>query len=679
MKRLFSSALLLLTLTQSAPAADLPRADTDGFQRVVAPFFKSHCIDCHGPDVQEGELSLHDIDPDLIRGEQFEQWRIIDEQLRFGDMPPEDEPQPKGREREAALQWIRQELLKTQQPGVVSDQKLVLPEYGNYVDHDALFNRPAGPVIPAAPRLWRMRPEIYERFVREIGDGDVRGVSRPFTKLDGTGIKDFAAPYFIDEPTTDMLLANAEKIVEQQVTNRHKYRELRNLVREDSPPTPEEVQRAVEGEFRLALRRVPTEEERQRFTDLWKKSTEQSGHVIGGRTMLMGILMRPEALFRLELGGGPVDALGRQRLSQREIAIALSFALRDRTDRGVMDAAGKDELTTRDQVIAQVERMLADPKGDNTRIMQFFREYFGYPGAADVFKDPPERGKYNPGVLVSDLEFMIRDILEEDKDVFYQLLTTNKTYVNLRVDWKRGTRSRAERSPLFETVYGLPPDWKWTEKQPIELPAQERCGVLTHPAWLVAWSGNFDNHPVQRGKWVRTHLLGGTVPDVPIGVDARIPEDEHKTLRERLAMATGAAECWRCHKKMDPLGLPLEQFDHYGNYRKLELDRPVETGGAITRTGDERIEGNVSNPLEMIRRLARSERAEQVFVRHAFRFFMGRNETLGDAKTLQDAHRAYRESGGSFNALVVSLLSSDSFLYRTADDSGPSAVADQEN
>jgi hypothetical protein len=48
-----------------------------------------------------------------------------------------------------------------------------------------------------------------------------------------------------------------------------------------------------------------------------------------------------------------------------------------------------------------------------------------------------------------------------------------------------------------------------------------------------------------------------------------------------------------------------------------------------------------------------------------FRFFMGRNETLGDAKTLQDAHKPYVESNGSMKELVVSLLSSDSFIYRT--------------
>jgi hypothetical protein len=43
---------------------------------------------------------------------------------------------------------------------------------------------------------------------------------------------------------------------------------------------------------------------------------------------------------------------------------------------------------------------------------------------------------------------------------------------------------------------------------------------------------------------------------------------------------------------------------------------------------------------------------------------MGRNETLVDSPTLIAADQAYLESGGSMQALVASLLSSDSFLYR---------------
>ena len=52
---------------------------------------------------------------------------------------------------------------------------------------------------------------------------------------------------------------------------------------------------------------------------------------------------------------------------------------------------------------------------------------------------------------------------------------------------------------------------------------------------------------------------------------------------------------------------------------------------------------------------------------------MGRNETLNDAPVLQDAHRAYKENGGSMNALITSLLTSDAFLYRNV--GAPASVA----
>ena len=70
---------------------------------------------------------------------------------------------------------------------------------------------------------------------------------------------------------------------------------------------------------------------------------------------------------------------------------------------------------------------------------------------------------------------------------------------------------------------------------------------------------------------------------------------------------------------------------------------------------------------EMIDKLAGSQQVKQVFVRHAFRFWMGRNETINDATVLQDAYRAYEGNGGSMQALIASLVTSDAFLYRTVE------------
>jgi hypothetical protein len=202
--------------------------------------------------------------------------------------------------------------------------------------------------------------------------------------------------------------------------------------------------------------------------------------------------------------------------------------------------------------------------------------------------------------------------------------------------------------------------------QPYRRP--NRAGMLTHPAWLIAHSLNDSTDPIRRGKWVREHLLGGVIPDIPITVDASVPEDHTKTLRERLRK-TEVAECWRCHKKMNPLGYAFEIYDDFGRYRTEESlskgdTKPVNAKSELVDTNEMALDGEFKDALELIHRLAESDKVRQCMIRHVFRYFMGRNELLSDSKTLIAADRAYLESGGSFNALLISILSSDSFLYR---------------
>ena len=194
-------------------------------------------------------------------------------------------------------------------------------------------------------------------------------------------------------------------------------------------------------------------------------------------------------------------------------------------------------------------------------------------------------------------------------------------------------------------------------------PEGQRLGILTHPSWLVSHSDAMDNHAILRGRWIRERLLGGGIPDVPITVDAMLPDEPQTTLRHRMRV-TREKYCWTCHEKMDPLGLPFEMYNHAGIYRTEEWGKPVDTSGAIIDSGDPKLDGPVKDALDMIQKLSESERVEQVFVRHAFRFWMGRNETLNDRPVLQAAHKAYRDSGGSMNALITSLVTSDAFLYR---------------
>ncbi len=385
-------------------------------------------------------------------------------------------------------------------------------------------------------------------------------------------------------------------------------------------------------------------------------------------------------------------------LAPVDLARALGLALGGEQDSLVFQAAQKGELTTKAQVQVQVRRMLDDPKLENPRLLHFFRDYFGYDKATGIVKDQPKDFIHEPSILVEDTDRLVLHILKADKDVLRELLTTRVSFVNTTKKTNKQTRmeeivravipnppdkNNKVRSGL-ESIYGVP---EWPATQPVLLPEGTRIGVLMQPSWLVAFSTHFDNNPVRRGRWVRERLLGGSIPDPPIGGVARVSDEKHLPFRDRLK-GTREGLCLNCHRMMDDLGLPFENFDHYGRFRTTETVLDLEataknvdkdgksrgpihhevelnSKGLISYSGDAILNGPVNNPREMIQRLAKSDRVRQVFIRHAFRYFLGRNETLADAKTLQQADKDYVDSQGSFKALVVSLLSSDSFLKRS--------------
>ena len=230
--------------------------------------------------------------------------------------------------------------------------------------------------------------------------------------------------------------------------------------------------------------------------------------------------------------------------------------------------------------------------------------------------------------------------------------------------------------------------WNYPVTQPAKM--EHRKGILTHPAWLIAFAGNTATDPIRRGKWVREKLLAGTIPDVPVTVDAVIPEDHHKTLRQRLETKTHDEYCWKCHERMNPLGTTFEMYDDFGRFRTEEAlehpdnlvkkmpDKgapatdlrdiyktlPINATGHLAGTGDPKLDGDLRDAIDLAGRLAKSTKVRQSIIRHAFRFFIGRNEVLSDSKTLIDADQSYVQSGGSFDAVIISLLTSDSFIYR---------------
>ncbi|MCE9566508.1 MAG: DUF1588 domain-containing protein [Planctomycetes bacterium] len=714
-------ALALVAVFLGARAADPPAGPTEfkfetaaqsksEFDKSAAPFLTKHCAECHNAKNAKGDLDLAALDPDMKATTSGARWAMVVEKLATGEMPPKGKPRPADAELVAVGQWAHAEAKRAGRPFT----RRAAYANGNAVPHHVLFDPKNVPPFDGGPRVRRLSPEIYAAFTNDLAKGRP-GIGQPFSPEGKSTFKDMGAPK-MDEPVTAQLIQNALAIVELQTAYKVEdgqvkgvgftQKEFLALFDPKNLPTDVQLEAAVAKQFDTILKRQPTAEEKARFVALMKKNITDAGQTVGVRYALAAVLLLPEAVFRMEVGAGKPDAKGRVRLAPREIAFALAYALTDkRPDAELLKAAATGELDTDAGVAKQVRRLLDDPKTDKTRILRFIREYFGYDAALEVFKDSKDNPEHDARVLIEDTDRLVLYVLEQDRQVLKELLTTNKSFVAYKTaaDTKK---KRAEELAKFERekaanpekfkgktykpfgksvyeVYGLK---DFPDTQPVELPAEQRAGILTQPAWLVAQSTSFDNHAIHRGKWVRERLLGGVVPDVPITVDAQLPDAPHKTLRERMAV-TQQEYCWKCHRLMNDVGYPFEQFDHFGRFRTAEKvldpvateknkdpkgkplgpvtrDAPQDATGLIAHVGDPALDGPVKNVAEYMKRLASSERVEQVFVRHAFRYWTSRNESPGDAATLQAAHKAYRDSNGSMKALIVSLLSSESFLYR---------------
>jgi hypothetical protein len=639
-----------------------------------------------------------------------------------------------------------------------------------------------------------------------LGSPDNKNVTQPFQKADGEGISDYAALLYADSSTFDSLFRNAEYIVDKtlrmafvemeyqsqgktikdwqadrakvlqaqkdiedryvkegrtpryirgmhrEINQKYGYqtpKTYRDIIFSKSRPSKSLIEAAIRNHYFLTVQREPTKGELAKYTMFMEDSIRKSGNYFGLRIAMIAIMVSPEFIYRSELGLGAKASHGRYMLSSTELAFAISYALTDtKPDQKLMDAAKQGKLKTRQDIETQVKRLLEDESVEKPRTIRFFQEFFGYHHAPAVFKDEKRFAKgytfFNYAQkYVTETDVLINYILKKDKNVFKELLTTDKYFVAhsgdnkevkveieaynkmftyfKKLDWKSfnkkipknhqkfiqsllpkfkhlngrmlqstmkhmieceklgitsfGSRDKIDRANYL-LAYNLPArKWDFAVEQPFVLAKGKRAGILSHPSWLIAHSLNSTTDPVRRGKWIRERLLAGTIPDVPITVDAVVPEDHTKTLRERYAV-TEATECWKCHAKMNPLGYAFETFDDFGRWRDQEnmeglpkksknyQTKPVNSKGYLHGTGDKSLDGEVVDAVDLVNRLAKSRRVQQSFIRHAFRYWMGRNELFTDSQTLIRAEKAYVDNGGSFKALMISLLTSDSFIYR---------------
>ena len=317
--------------------------------------------------------------------------------------------------------------------------------------------------------------------------------------------------------------------------------------------------REIVREFASKAFRRPAED---RFVDaltalaLDRNQDDGAKFVDGVKLAVTATLTSPRFLFRREVQAEP-DNPGRVvPVDQFALASRLSYFLwSGPPDAELLQIAKQNRLHLPEVLRQQVNRMIADPRSD-AFVAGFVHQWLDM-----------ER-----------LDFFQFDVnLYRDFDESTRAATREEVYqsfAHLLRDSKEGSLGKLLKSDyifangLLATYYDLE-GVSGDEFRKIKLPADSpRGGLLGMAAIHAMGSDGVASSPVERGAWVLRHLLNDPPPPAPPNVPqiSRL-EGQTLTTRERLLAHQEEAQCASCHRKIDPIGFGLENFNAAGKWR----------------------------------------------------------------------------------------------------------------
>lgn len=311
-----------------------------------------------------------------------------------------------------------------------------------------------------------------------------------------------------------------------------------------------------------AFRRPVSADELGPYLDLARDHFDKNGDFwASAKFGIRAILTSPNFLFLPEEGSGPCEPF--------ELASRLSYFLwSSMPDRQLLALAADGTLTQPNILRAETERMLSDPKAQ-AFVENFTGQWLHLRQLGEMLPDPEQ----NPAYYAENLEEAMRtetrlffaDLLERNASLL-ALIDSDYTFLNGALAQHYG----------IESVEG--------DFQRVSLkPEHHRGGLLGHGSILTATSNGVETQPVVRGVWILENLLG--TPPTPPPPDVEPIEPDVRgvhTIRELMTKHRDNPTCFECHRKIDPLGLAMENFDHIGAWRENYSPKlPIDASGEM--------------------------------------------------------------------------------------------------
>ncbi|MDP6928153.1 MAG: DUF1592 domain-containing protein, partial [Planctomycetota bacterium] len=328
----------------------------------------------------------------------------------------------------------------------------------------------------------------------------------------------------------------------------------------ESQTTPNESQRVREIFERFsfaAFRGVAAEDE---FTDrlfaIYKTRRDAGKSFMDAIELPLGIILAsPGFLYLTE----PGDEAERRQLNDREFAVRLSYFLWSAPpDQKLLEFARNKQLSNPDILRQQVDRLIADSRS-NEFVAGLLHQWLDME-RLDFFQfDPRLHREFDESARAAARQEVYQSFAhlmrDQDEGRLGKLLKSDYVIIN----------------GLLGTYYGIEGVTGEAFRK-VKLPAgSPRGGLLGMAAIHAMGSDGIESSPVERGAWVLRKLLNDPPPPAPPNVPqlSRLA-DKRLTTREKLAAHEEEAQCASCHRKIDPIGLGLENFNAAGKWRSEE-------------------------------------------------------------------------------------------------------------
>ncbi len=374
--------------------------------------------------------------------------------------------------------------------------------------------------------------------------------------------------------------------------------------------------------------------------------------VAGTQDVVFDLLVSPNLWTIVPTGTPYVADPGITLLDSWSLASRLSYFVWNSTpDDQLLDHAASGDLVQHEVLMAEAERMLADPRAQRM-LGDFYVPMMDIEGLRDVTKDPEAFPQFTPELAEAMIQevrrFAADAVLGQGDGRLHTLLNAPFTFVN------------DELAGLYQdevaSTDGAPGPQTFVRAT---LDPARRGGLLSQPGFMTAHSFASSVGYSSRGLVLRESFLCQTIPAPPPDTSNIEFPDPPYDRYELWDQTMAAPACQGCHILIDPMGFAFDNYDALGQWQTEIAETPVDSTAEVVAADD--LDGVYLGRAALGEAMAASTLVRECMVQQHLHFALRRSLGEDDQCTIDALTEALVSTDGDLEQLILDVVGSGAF------------------